>query len=223
LKVSQPVEFKLADNKIIINEEQVVDFEKISSAGPTTLAQIELNTSDGSQTSKISVRPGPDAASGESKNWCFRLNVSDTDAGISRRVQGSPCGDFTQNDALEIPVYSDFKVESKKISLLEDGKIYDLKILPDEIYTKISSALETEKSGKDTGIKELSVKIENEKAVYDLKVKEPFKLFWFIPMKIDSQYIIDGADCAVIEEHIPWWAIGKKAKPKLATCWPPAE
>ena len=58
--------------------------------------------------------------------------------------------------------------------------------------------------------KELSLNIENEKAVYDLTVKEPAKILWIIPWTVESKYVIDPADGSAKLINSPWYITSEK-------------
>jgi hypothetical protein len=183
LTIDKPVEFKLSDNQIVINDEQIIDYKKIVGANEV-MPPVEL-----------------------------KINSAITDGKVHdlKLIPGEESGEFRfiykENEVI-MPIYSDFKVENQKIYLLHDEQVHDLRVLPPEIYAAIYSAIEAGESGKETEVKDLSVKVMDQKAVYDLKVNELFKLFWFIPMNIDRQYIIDSSDGAIIRDEKPWWAIG---------------
>jgi hypothetical protein len=142
----------------------------------------------------------------------LKIHSAITDGKIHdfKLVAGNESGEFRfiykENEVI-MPIYSDFKVENQKISLLHNEQVYDLRILPPEIYAAIFSPIEAGEKGEDITVEDLSLKIVDKKAVYDLKVKEPFKLFWFIPMKINRQYVIDSADSLIIKDKKPWWTI----------------
>jgi hypothetical protein len=188
LGVDQPVEFKLADNKIIVNNEQVIDYKNIvreNEVMPPVELKIQSAVTDG-KIHDLEVITGPESAE-------FKFIYKDKEA--------------------MMPVYSDFKVEEKKISLLGDNQIYDVTVLPPEVYSAIYSGIE---SDNKTVVKDLSLKIGEGKAIYDLSVNEPFKLFWFIPVKIDSQYIVDAGNGNIIKKHRPWWSF---LGGKVAASW----
>lgn len=54
--------------------------------------------------------------------------------------------------------------------------------------------------------KSVELKEEKEKAVYEMKVDEPRKLFGFIPLTIQKTVIADAEAGNLLEEQLPWYA-----------------
>lgn len=101
-----------------------------------------------------------------------------------------------------MPIYSEFKIENKKLYLIHNEELYDLKVIPPEIYSVIYSVVE---KNPEVIVKSLDLKIENNKPVYDLKIEEPFKLLWIIPMKIETRYVINPINGDLNEKEKPWF------------------
>ena len=108
-----------------------------------------------------------------------------------------------------IPIYSDFKVEDKKLYLLDNNKPYNLKISPLEVYSAVYDLTVKE---PEVVVKELSIGIEDEKAVYNLRVEEPAKILWIIPWTVESKYLIDPADGSVKLVGSPWYITNEKVR-----------
>jgi len=177
LRVDQPVEFKLVDNKIIVNDEQVIDYKEIvreKEVMPPVELEINSAITDG-KVHDLKVIPSPESAE-------FKF--------IYREKE------------VMMPIYSDFKVENKKLYLIHNKEVHDLRVSPPEIYSAVYDLRVKEPK---IVIKELSLKIENEKPIYDLRVEEPFKLLWIIPMKIKARYFIDPTDGSITNKERPWY------------------
>ncbi len=182
LRVNQPVEFRLVDNRIIVNDEQIIDYKKIvreKEVMPPIEIEIHSAITDG-KVYDLKIVPSPESAE-------FRF--------IYREKE------------VMMPIYSDFKVKDKKLYLLENNKSYDLRINPPEIYSVIYNLRVEEPK---IVIKELSLGIENEKAVYNLRVKEPAKILWIIPWTVESKYLIDPADGSAKLTDSPWYITSEK-------------
>ena len=108
-----------------------------------------------------------------------------------------------------IPVYSDFKIEDKKLNLINNGEVYYLRVNPPEIYSAIYDLKVDEPK---IVVKELSLGIENEKAVYNLRVEEPAKILWLFPTNVESKYLIDPADGSAELVNSPWYITNEKIK-----------
>ena len=67
-----------------------------------------------------------------------------------------------------MPIYSDFKVEEKKLSLLHNEK------------------------------------------VYDLRIKQPARLLWIIPWKVESRYVINFSEGSMRLVYGPWYVTSQK-------------
>ena len=177
LRVDEPVEFKLVDNRIIINDEQIIDYKEIVQENEV-MPPIELEINSAITNGKIydlKVIPSPESAE-------FKF--------IYREKE------------VMMPVHSDFKVEDKKLNLIHNGKPYDLRINPAEIYSAVYDLRVKEPK---VVIKKLSLGIENEKAAYDLRVEEPAKILWIFPTTVESKYLIDPADGSAELVNNPWY------------------
>jgi len=182
LVVDEPVEFRLADNKIIINNEQIIDYKGIVREKEVIPPiEIEINsTITNGKVYNLKVIPKP-------KSSAFKFIYGEKE--------------------VIMPIYSDFKVEGKKLYLLNNNKSYDLRISPPEIYSAVHNL--TVKEPKVV-IKKLSLGIDDKKAVYNLKVEEPAKILWIIPWAVESKYLIDPTDGSVKLVDSPWYITNEK-------------
>lgn len=186
IDIDFPVEFKLKNNEMIINNEQSVNYEKIKSAlsGGSSLPFLTIPVQSTAVSPVYNLEVKPDAGGATMK--------------------------FVTPEKKEITstIHSDFKIENKQLYVVENNQQQVLKVLPPEI----SSAIENT-GGKITNT--IDIAIENNKPVYNLKVNEPFKLFWFKSMRIDADYKISG-DGKILKAKRPWYTIlGDKASPQL--------
>ncbi len=194
LGLEQPVEFRLQDKKIVINNEQIINYSSIVSEITDSevmppLTNITLQSQINSEIYNFTVTPEVNSA-------------------VLKFI-------YREKEVL-MPVYSDFRIENKKLYLIHNETVHNLKVLPPEIYSGVYSAV---KKNPEISLKDLSLKIESGKPVYDLNVEEPFKLFWIIPMKISSRYVIDPDDGSIIKQERPWFTFVGAALPS----WLPAE
>lgn len=177
LRVDYPVEFKLVDNRIIVNDEQIIDYKNIvrekEVIPPIQIALQSAITDD--KIYDLKVIPSPESTE-------FKFLYREKEVMMS--------------------IYSDFKVEDKKLSLIHNNKPYDLRVNPPEIYSAVYDL--TVKEPKIV-VKEFSLGIENEKAVYDLRVEQPAKILWIIPWTVESKYVIDPTDGRMELANSPWW------------------
>ncbi|MCK5027156.1 MAG: hypothetical protein KAS07_01935 [Candidatus Pacebacteria bacterium] len=176
-RVDQPVEFKLHNKEIIVNNEQVIKYGEIvreNEVMPPVEIEIYSTITDG-KVYDLTVVPGSESAE-------FKFVYGEKEVMMS--------------------IYSDFKVEDKKLHLFHNEEVHDLKVLPQEIYFGVNDLVVKKPK---VVIKELSLKIEDEKAIYDLRVEESFKLFWLFSKKIQSCYIISSEDGTVIKKKKPWY------------------
>ncbi len=182
LRVDQPVEFKLVNNRIIVNDEQIIDYKEIvreKEVMPPIELEIHSAITDG-KVYDLKVIPGLKSAE-------FKFLYKEKE--------------------VMMPVYSDFKVQDKKLYLLHNEEVHDLRVNPSEIYSAIYD-LRVEKP--KVLIKDLSLRIENEKAIYDLSVKQPAKFLWIIPWKVESKYVIDPADGSAKLVDSPWYITSER-------------
>ncbi len=178
LRISKPVEFRLTDKKIIVNDEQVIEYKEIIGKGevvPPVEIEIDSAITDG-KTHNFKITPRQESAE-------FKF--------IYREKE------------VTMPIYSDFKIENKKLHIVHNEKPHNLEVLPSEIYSGVYNAIE---NNPKIVLKSLDLKIENDKPIYDLRVKEPFKLFGFIPMNINSRYVVDPVIGKIVKEERPWYA-----------------
>ena len=180
LRIDKPIEFKIKSQQIEINNEQIIDYKEIISEvedeNPFPGINIEIESAVKKEIHNLEVIPKINSA-------VFKF--------------------MHQEQTVSMPVHSDFKVENKKLYLIENEKIHNLKVLPTEIYSSVHNV--AEKNSKVI-INSIDLKVENDKPIYDLRVEEPFKLLWVIPMKIQTKYLIDPADGSVNEKEKPWYS-----------------
>lgn len=69
---------------------------------------------------------------------------------------------------------------------------------------KMSASEVTEKLG--LAPKTIELKEENAKVVYNMKIEERRKLFWFIPFNIQKTIATDAESGQVLAEHLPWYS-----------------
>ena len=177
LRVDQPVEFKLRNKEIIVNNEQIIKYGKIVKENeimPPVKIEVHSTITDG-KVYDLTVAPGLESAE-------FKFMYGEKE--------------------VMMPIYSDFKVEDKKLHLLNNEEVHDLKVLPQEIYSGVNDLVV---KNPKVVIKEFSLKVEDEKPIYDLRVEESFKLFWLFSKKIQSRYIISSEDGTVIKKKKPWY------------------
>ena len=180
--VEESVEFNLANNRIIVSDERIIDYKEIvreSEVMPPIEIEINSAITDG-KVFDLKVIPRPESAE-------FKFIYRGKEA--------------------MMPIYSDFKVENKKLYLLENDKSYNLRINPCEIY---SAVYDSKNKEPKIIIKELSLGIENGKAVYDLRVEQPAKILWIIPWTVKSRYLIDPTDGSAELVDSPWYITSEK-------------
>ena len=71
------------------------------------------------------------------------------------------------------------------------------------VEVKMSASEVVEKLG--VAPKTIELKEENAKAVYNMKIKEPRKLFGFIPFNVQKTVAADSANGNVLRERLPWY------------------
>jgi len=71
------------------------------------------------------------------------------------------------------------------------------------VEVKMSASEVVEKLG--VAPKTIELKEENAKAVYNMKIKEPRKLFGFIPFNVQKTVAADSANGNVLTERLPWY------------------
>jgi hypothetical protein len=181
LDFDQPVEIRAATQTIVVNNEQAIDYSGVSSQASEAIPPVETRIGSASSASAYTVSVAPESA-------FVNLNFA-TSGGKSTSV----------------PVHSDVKIENRTFYLVENDKDYLLKVSPQEIYSGSSGgASPTVYSSGE--VKSVSLGMESQRPVYSVNTSEDFNLLWIIPMKIDSQYSIDGSSGAVIREEKPWFA-----------------
>ena len=186
LRVEQPVEFRIYDQRVLIDDEYIIDYKEIMSQivqenevfpPIQTEIQSEINSSE-----------------------IYDLTVvPEVNSAIFKFI-------YKENE-VQMPVYSDFKIEDKKLYLIHNEEVHDLRLLPPEIYSAIYDLRVEE---PDIIIKELSLKIEDEKPIYDLRVEQPATILWIFPTTIESKYVIDPADGNAKLVDSPWYITSEK-------------
>ena len=168
LATNSTMEFRLNENKIVMDNDEIVDYEKLMNNTETfPIVRTELRS-----------------------NVNYRIYETNITLGASSAVM-----DFI-SDGKEVAIdIQEFKIEDRKLSLIENNMTYEVGILPQELYPAIS----------DNDIGSIKLEVENGKAVYKLSMKEDFKLFWIIPMKINSEYTLDSNDGSTLKIDKPWF------------------
>lgn len=120
LRVEQPVEFKIHDQQILIDDTQIIDYKEVMNQIVNEKKvfppiQIELQSEVNSEIYNLTVIPEINSA-------------------VFKYV-------YKEKEVL-IPIYSDFKIENKKLFLIHNEKIYDLRVLPPEIYSEVYDEIE---------------------------------------------------------------------------------
>ncbi len=92
-----------------------------------------------------------------------------------------------------------FEIKAAEVSVdVDEGSLkvgdIEVKVAPSEVIEKLKVTPTS-----------INLKEENEKAVYEIKIKEKRKLFGFIPITVEKAITADADDGKVIEEHSPWY------------------
>jgi len=103
-----------------------------------------------------------------------------------------------------VTVKSDFTVQDGKIVLAGPSGDISLAQNPDGFYRGIEKGLKNKNQGIE--IQDVSLRVEDGKPIYDVKVKEPVKLFGFIPWTINSEVTANGADNSIAKVKRPWYS-----------------
>ncbi|NYZ74846.1 hypothetical protein H0O03_01110 [Candidatus Micrarchaeota archaeon] len=182
LAVDQPVEFKVNSQEIVVNNEQVINYHEIaaassSSSSPTAvsasvpLVSMQVQSTVTTELQSVTVVPQPTATS---------VQV------VSAGKEGL------------MPIQSDFKVENKRLYLVENASSRQVNVMPAQVYSSVEAG--------GASVKTAELRVENQKAVYALTVEEPFNLFWVIPMKVESTLKVDAGENKVLEVNRPWFS-----------------
>ncbi len=72
-------------------------------------------------------------------------------------------------------------------------------------------------------VKEIKVTFKGNNPYYELKGKQKAKLFWFIPVNIESSFIINAETMKLEKQKKPWWSFATKCTPPdcVKYCFPP--
>lgn len=89
-------------------------------------------------------------------------------------------------------------VTAPEITIKED------KILVNDIEVKLTASAAAEKLNIVPQAVEL--KLQNDKAVYNMAVEEKRKLFGLIPLSINKTMVVDSADGSLVSEKKPWYS-----------------
>ena len=204
LRVDKPVEFMLEDNRIIVNNEQIIDYKAIVRENEI-MPPIELEINSAITDNKIHILSLVigNMQHKEREHVSYFIWMPNTTETIgNENVQ-----DWEVRGGRSMPIYSDFKIEDKQLYLLENDKPYDVRINPPEIYSAVYDL--TVKEPKIV-VKELALGIENKKAVYDLRVEEPAKILWIFPTTVESKYLINPADGSAELVNSQWYITSEK-------------
>ena len=186
INTDTPVEFKLKNNEMLINNEQSVNYKEIKSA-----------FSGGASFPLVTIPVRSTAVSP-----IYNLEVKPESGGATMKFI------TTEKKEITSTIQSDFKVENKQLYVVENNQQQVLNVLPPEIYYAIENT-----GGKITNT--INIAIESNKPVYNFKVNEPFKLFWVISMNVDADYKISG-EGEILKAKRPWYTmLGDKASPQL--------
>ena len=205
LRVDQPIEFDLVDNRIIVNDEQIIDYTGLVNTenedGTIIIGNISIQSAiqDGKVYDLSLVIDNMQHKEREHVSFYWMPDTAVTD---NENIQ-----DWEVREGYSMPIYSDFKVEDKKLYLLHNEEVHDLKILPPEIYSAVHDLRVEEPK---IVFKDFSLKIENEKPIYDLRVEQPAKILWLIPWTVESEYVIDPADGSAELVGSPWYITSEK-------------
>lgn len=103
-------------------------------------------------------------------------------------------------------INNDLILKNKKLFLLQDKDEMEIKLLPPELYSHLKLKIKN----NNAQLGQIKLSVQNKKPIYELDIKEPFKLLWFLPIHIPVIYAIDGQDTKVMSVNQPWYAfLGK--------------
>jgi hypothetical protein len=92
------------------------------------------------------------------------------------------------------------KIENEKIAVVTSTGIKEIKVLPDELVDKLSK-----ESVFKQDIEDITLKVENEMPVYNVKSKVPVKILGLIPAEMNIKAKIDAQTGRVLRVDRPWW------------------
>jgi hypothetical protein len=93
------------------------------------------------------------------------------------------------------------KIENEKIAVVTSTGIKEIKVLPDELVVELSK----ETRFKEQNIEDITLKVENEMPVYNVKSKVPVKILGLIPAEMNIKAKIDAQTGRVLRVDRPWW------------------
>ncbi|MCK4319804.1 DUF333 domain-containing protein [Candidatus Micrarchaeota archaeon] len=171
--IEQPVELKLVEQKIEIGNEQIIEYSNAMEKGELALVSTQAQSMD------MIAYPFEIVAKPNAYELVFPLELEE------------------QKFAVEVS--KDLRIKENILSLVDEEGVYDIKVLPPQIY---SAATKNEKAV----LKNMALKVEELKAVYELKVEQPFNALWIIPSTAEVDYKI-SADTGEVEMVAPWWTV----------------
>lgn len=174
--VNDSVSIKIKDKKIMVNSKETVDSSKLIS---------DLQNKPRILVPLLS-------AIDQNYHYNVKLTAQDDKAMANFIYDGKE---------ISLPISNDLKIENKKLYLTSDSDNYEVKILPPELYGQIHAKIE--KSGAKIG--QIKLQIKDKKGVYEVKLKEKFKLFGFLPIRINSTYAIESQYGEVTAQSLSWY------------------
>ncbi|TAN33522.1 hypothetical protein EPN28_01775 [Patescibacteria group bacterium] len=139
--------------------------------------------------------PRPALLLSQNKNVFYEMTVSKNNGQTSARfnVAGKEAGVLIDGTAA---------IEKGKLYLTKDGKKMAVKLAPPEFYAR---ALAVARQAK-AEVASLSLAAQNGKPVYKVALKEPFKLFYFIPWSVKTEYAVSADSGKILSQKSPWYA-----------------
>ena len=136
--------------------------------------------------------------------WDYEATLELTDEGALLTYDD---GEEEKQVELKIEEGVDAELRDDEIILNKDGKEY-------RVEEKSEELLEKHKS-KDDEIKDLEIRIEEDKVAYELIVSEEVNLFGFIPVDKEVRKEIDAENLSLTDEKEPWWSFLAQEKEML--------
>ncbi len=122
--------------------------------------------------------------------------------------EGAMIGFNYRDKDVQVPVLGDFKIEGKKLFLVNGEKSIEIKVVPFKAWGDLQMVTDVNEKVK---ILDMSLGLEEGMPMYGATIQEPFKLFGFLGMSLKSHVMVDG-EGNVTEIHRPWYAsLGKKS------------
>lgn len=174
--IDDSVNIKIKDKKIMVNSKETIDPSKLTSA---------------LQDKPTILAP---LLSAIDQNYYYDVKLT--------AQENKAMAKFTYDGKeVSLSINNDLKVENKKLYLTSDSDNYEIKILPPELYGQMRAKIKN----SDAQIEQIKLQIKDKKGVYEVKLKEKFKLFGFLPMKIKSTYTIESHEGEVTAQSSSWY------------------